>query len=277
MSMEIRTGGRSSFRRMLTATPSPLTTTGPSVQECLAAECEKLKQLLGRLPEAEETPTRELREIRRGVRSLRGGFKLLGLTKSTDRDLQAIARVLAAPREAIRRIEIWRKLGWIGDATIAAAVSSLLTQQAGSQLLAPTPAVIGWCASRLESATAALRGAPTKKATHTHGALKRLGRTAARCALRMAASGSGFEAARKALRAWTTAVAVTGESEAPGLRNTARLAGLLRDERDLTRFADWLENHGFTRKLAPDLWRELKQTTATTRKDAIAAAGEVFA
>jgi len=102
------------------------TSAAPSVRELVASECVRLRKLLERLPDADEVPARELQEIRRLVGSLRGGFAMLDLPTSAGRDLQAVARVLAGPREAVRRSGVWRKLAWTGDTTVAAAVSSML-------------------------------------------------------------------------------------------------------------------------------------------------------
>lgn len=106
-------------------------TPGPPVAGLLAAECGRLRKLLERLPESDAPPSEELPEIRRLVRLLRSGFSMSGMRKSAARELQAVARVLADPREAVRRIGVWRKLAWNGDAVVAAAVSSMLDHQAG--------------------------------------------------------------------------------------------------------------------------------------------------
>jgi len=246
------------------------------VVDLLAAECGRLRKLLERLPESDAPPSEELPEIRRLVRLLRSGFSMLGMRKSAARELQAVARVLADPREAVRRIGVWRKLAWNGDTVVAAAVSSMLNHQAGSPGLYPPPAVVAWCVSRVDNAAAHLAGATSKRRPKPADELRRLGRIAAKRSLKLAAGGSGFEAARKALREWTAATAFAAAGATSEMPDTGKLAALLSDERDLTRFAEWLENHGFSRKLAPDLWRDLKLALQRTRKEAAATALEVY-
>jgi len=128
----------------------------------------------------------------------------------------------------------------------------------------------------VDSAGGYLGCAASKPTAKSSAVRRRLWRNAAKRSLKLASGGSGFEVARKALREWAAAAAFAAQDELANIQNLGQLADLLREERDLTRFAEWLEDHGFSRKLAPGLWRELKQTLLKTRREAAAAAIAAF-
>jgi len=234
-------------------------------REGLASGCELMKRLLAGLLDSKGKVAEEVHAIRKLAKSLRGGFSLFRLEKSSALEIQAIGRLLSNPRDAVSRFNTWNKLAWEGDAPVAAAIGRLLEQQTHSAARRPPPETIDWCLARVDAAAAELKQVP---ADHPAGGLakrvKKLQRRAfKRCGKLNDRREEDFHEARKAVKALLGAAGFLPEGVAPVDPQFQDLAELLGDENDLATLSRWLDDHGFTKRFAPDL---RKTTTAARRK-----------
>jgi hypothetical protein len=78
-----------------------------------------------------------------------------------------------------------------------------------------------------------------------------------------------FHQARKAIKAWLGASGFLVAGMVPQDPKLDMLAALLGDENDLASLSGWLENHGFGKRFAPDLWQLLKSTRHELQQEVI--------
>jgi hypothetical protein len=78
-----------------------------------------------------------------------------------------------------------------------------------------------------------------------------------------------FHDARKALKAYLGALGFMPEGLITPDPILADLPELLGDENDLATLSEWLEKHGFTAELVPDLWNKLKERRHHLRSEVI--------
>ncbi len=225
----------------------------------LSSGCESMKQLLAGLLDSKGKVAEQVHAIRKLGKSLRGGFSLFRLEKSSALEIQAIGRLLSNPRDAVSRFNTWNKLGWTGDPPVAAAIGQLLEQQTHSAARRPPSETIDWCKARVDAALADLKGLPEAHAAGTLAKrLNKLQRKAfKRCGKLNDRREEDFHEARKAVKALLGAAGFLPKGWIPLDPRFHDLAELLGDENDLATLAVWLEEHGFTKRFAPDLWKTL--------------------
>lgn len=228
-------------------------------REGLASGCGMMKQLLAGLLDSKGKVAEEVHAIRKLGKSLRGGFSLFKLEKSSALEIQAIGRLLSNSRDAVSRFNTWNKLAWQEDPSVAAAIGQLLEQQTHSAARRPPPETIDWCLARVDAALGELGALPEENAA---GALaKRIHklqvRAYKRCGKLNNLREEDFHEARKAVKALLGAAGFLPEGVIPLDSKFHDLAELLGDENDLATLSVWLEDHGFTKRFAPDLWKSL--------------------
>lgn len=241
-------------------------------REHLAADCAKMKSLLAGLPHSKDGLAAEIHAIRKLGKSLRGGFTLFRLGKSSAVEIQAIGRLLSGPRDAVSRLNTWNKLGWAGDAGLATAITDLLEQQTHSAARRPPPAAVAWCVDRVDAAMAELQNLPPGHLPEriAAGLDKLEKRTLKRC--RMLERGKreeDFHEARKAVKAWLGATGFFSADPPESRQILDQLGEMLGDENDLATLEAWLQGHGFTRHFAPDLWQTIRNARQRLQRKVI--------
>lgn len=243
----------------------------------LAAGCETMKQLLSGLLDSKGKVSEEIHAIRKLAKSLRGGFALFGLKKTSALEIQAIGRLLSNSRDACSRFNTWNKLDWKDDPTVSTAIGLLLEQQTHSAARRPPAETIAWCLARVDAALAELQRLPEKnlEALLTKGLEKLKKRALKRCRKLDHRSEENFHEARKAVKALLGAIGFLPEDTAPLDPQFQHLAELLGDENDLTTLARWLRQHGFTNRFAPDLCRTVDEARLKLQRRAIKDVGKL--
>jgi len=237
----------------------------------LSGGCDTMRQLLNGLLDAKGRVAEEVHAIRKLGKSLRGGFSLFRLEKSAALEIQAIGRLLSGPRDAVSRLKTWNKVGWVGDPKVSAAILGLLEQQTHSAARRPPPETIAWCLERVDAAQKELQDLPVEDLAGKIGkGLEKLERRVfKRCGRLDDRAEEHFHEARKAVKAWLGAVAFLPEGVIPVNPQFDELAESLGDENDLTTLSVWLQDHGFTEKFAPDLWKTLNASRRKLQRDLI--------
>jgi hypothetical protein len=237
----------------------------------LAAGCRDMKQLLSGLLDSKGKVAEEIHAIRKLGKSLRGGFGLFRLGKSAALEIQAIGRLLSGPRDAVSRFNTWNKLGWSGDPALAAAIAGLLEQQTHSAARRPPPDTIAWCLARVDAACGELQALPEEdleeRVAKGHAKLER--KAVSRCRKLDHRAEEDFHEARKALKAWTGAIGFLDKGSFKAEPILHELAEFLGDENDLATLSRWLEEHGFTKRFAPDLWRAISASRRSLQRKVI--------
>ena len=241
------------------------------IRERLAAGCATMKDLLAGLLDAKGKVAEEVHAIRKLGKSLRGGFSLFRLENSAALEIQAIGRLLSGPRDAVSRFNTWNKLAWDGDPPVAAAIGLLLEQQTHSAARRPPPETIGWCVVRVDEALGELQKLPAGELPQlvSKGFKKLTRRAQKRCRKLDHRSEEDFHEARKAVKALLGAAGLLPEGALASAATYHDLADMLGDENDLATLSLWLDEHGFTRRFAPDLWKTLKSARRKLQSKAI--------
>lgn len=218
-----------------------------------------MKQLLSGLLDSKGKVAEEIHAIRKLGKSLRGGFALFRLEKTSAVEIQAIGRLLSNSRDAVSRFNTWNKLGWQEDPTVSAAIGLLLEQQTHSAARRPPPETMAWCLARVDTALAELQGLPEQnlEGLLTKGLEKLEKRALKRCGKLDHRSEGDFHETRKAVKALLGATEFLPEGSPPPNPQFQHLAELLGDENDLATLSLWLKQHGFTNRFAPDLCKTI--------------------
>jgi hypothetical protein len=240
-------------------------------RERLATGCDTMKQLLLGLLDAKGKVAEEVHAIRKLGKSLRGGFSLFRLEKSSALEIQAIGRLLSGPRDAVSRLNTWNKLAWNEDPKVSAAISGLLDQHTHSAARRPPPETIKWCVERADAAQKELNALPVEElaATITKGLKKLEERAIKRCRKLDHRAEEDFHEARKAVKALLGAIGFLPEGAVSLDPRLNDLAELLGDENDLATLSHWLESHGFTPRFAPGLWKTIRAARHRLQKKVI--------
>ncbi len=257
---------------------SPVDQEAKFAREQLMAGCVLMERLLHGLLDSKGRIAEEVHTIRKLGKSLRGGFALFRLGKSSAREIQVIGRLLACSRDAVSRLNTWNKLGWNEDAAASAAIGAFLIQQTHSAARRPPPETIAWCVARVTAARLHLQELPEQDLTEQVGlGLKKLSKQLAKRFKNINHSGEeDFHDARKALKAYLGALGfMPPESVTPNPKMT-ELADVLGDENDLGTLVAWLETQGFTKDFVPGLWEKLTKSRVKLRKEAITEAARVI-
>jgi len=254
---------------------SELDDTSGAARKRLVERCSEMETLLTGLLRPRARVDRDVRLIRKLGKSLRGGCALLGLDSTAGREIQAIGRLLGGQRDAVSRLDTWRRLRWNDDSAVAAAITGLLTQQRCEAGQRPPPAAIGWALGRLRTAREILAAedsspAPlNKKLRNLHKQMLK------RCRGMKNLRPEDFHEARKALKAWVGAVAFLPDAP-PEAAAIDKLGGILGRENDLAMLEAWLDGHGFTAKLVPGLWQAIRKQRRARQSRAVKKAGRLF-
>lgn len=220
-----------------------------------------MKQLLSGLLDSKGKVAEEIHAIRKLGKSLRGGFALFGLQKSSALEIQAIGRLLSNSRDACSRFNTWNKLDWKKDPAVSAAVGLLLEQHTRSAARRPPAETIAWCMTRVDAALAEFQGLLENNLEDllTNGLEKLKKRALKRCRKLNHRNEEDFHEARKAVKALLGATGFLPEGTSPLDPQFQHLAELLGDENDLATLARWLKQHGFTNRFAPDLCKTVDE------------------
>jgi hypothetical protein len=249
----------------------PESTPATAARERLIEGCETISSLLQGLLDSKGRVTDEVHAIRKLGKSLRGGFSLFGLGKSSAREIQAIGRLLSGPRDAVSRRNTWDKLAWESDSLVATTIVGLLDQQTHSAARRPPAEAIAWCIERVDHAREALvaLSEETLEDTLSRG-LRRLEKNVRKCSRRIHRRGSeDFHNTRKALKAYLGAIGFLQSGDVTPDPKKTELVELLGDENDLATLSDWLIDHGFTDRFAPELWKKLKKVRRELQDQAV--------
>ena len=228
-----------------------------------------MEDLLVGLADAADQSAARVHELRKLGKTLRGGFALFGL-RASSRSIQAVGRLLAGRRDAVSRRNTWRKLGWDADAEVCAAVEGLLEDHVIQAATAPPPAALDWGLARVRVARDGLRDWQGDAAS-LEASLRRLRNRSRRLCGRLDhRSPDDFHEARKALKAWLGAAGMVPRHPLQPGQADHDLADLLGDENDLATLTAWLDGHGFTRAVSPELRKSLKKARRRIQREAIA-------
>ena len=230
--------------------------------EQLATGCDTMVRLLNGLIDSKGRVAEEVHAIRKLGKSLRGGFTLFRLGKSSAKEIQVIGRLLSGPRDAVSRFSTWRKLAWEGEISTTAAIYQLLEQQTHSAARRPPAETISWCVERVAKARNHLQELPADTlAARMEVGMEKLGKQVVKRCRKLDRDGEHrFHDARKALKAYLGAFGFLPEGAITHDPTMAELAEILGDENDLATLSSWLEEHGFTADFVPDLWVRITET-----------------
>ena len=239
----------------------------------LREECAAYAVRLRSLPDAGERVAEEVHGLRKTGKSLRGGFELFGLGGCSARQIQAVGRLLAGRRDAVSRRKTWGRLGFsIESCPAAGAIEALLDQAARGADQCPPREAVTWCVGRVEEALEPLLatgGERDWEGQLTQG-VARLQRQVRKRLKRLPRRGvEDFHDVRKALKGYLGALGFLACEAFPADPRLAAMAERLGDENDLATLAAWLEEHGFRRKLAPEIWKKLLKTRRKLQDGAV--------
>jgi hypothetical protein len=240
-------------------------------REQLTAGCDTMERLLVGLLDSKGRVAEEIHALRKLGKSLRGGFALFRLGKTSAKEIQAVGRLLSGPRDAVSRLNTWNKLEWKGNAPAVAAIVGLLDQQTHSAARRPPQETIAWCVDRVVAAKKNLHDLPAENlAERLDAGLMKLGKQVIkRCKRLDHRAEEDFHDARKALKAYLGALGFLPKGTVTLHPLMTELPELLGDENDLGTLAAWLDGHGFTADFVPDLWETLEDRRAKLRKQAM--------
>lgn len=233
--------------------------------------CDVMERSLQHLLNGNGRVAEEVHAIRKLGKSLRGGFSLFRLGKSSAREIQAIGRLLAESRDAVSRLNTWNKLDWNEEPEIQTAIAKMLDQQTHSAARRPPAETVAWCVERVAQARKSLQDLPAEELPDrlACGLNKLSKQVKKRCKNLDHREEEDFHDARKALKAYLGALGFLPAESVPPHPEMTALAELLGDENDLATLAEWLENHGFTDYFSPDLWKKIRTRRANLRKQAL--------
>ena len=240
-------------------------------REQLVGGCDQMDRNLNGLLDSKGRIAEEVHTIRKLGKSLRGGFSLFRLRKTSALDIQVIGRLLSGPRDAVSRMNTWNKLAWENDTTAKAAIVGLLDQQTHSAARRPPPETIAWCIERVVAARQNLLDLPSEDLPDrlTHGLKNLRKQVSKRCRNLHHVAEEDFHDARKALKAYLGALGFLPSEWLKLDPKMAALSEILGDENDLATLAGWLVEHGFTKKFVPMLWKKLEESRKHLRDLAI--------
>jgi hypothetical protein len=237
----------------------------------LADGCQRMKELLNGLLDSKGRVAEEVHAIRKLGKSLRGGFTLFRLDQSAALEIQVIGRLLAGPRDAVSRQNTWNKLEWNADPALAVAIGGLLDIHVHSAARRPPQETVDWAIARVDAAISALDSVPSGELARriSTGLGKLRKRVLKRCRRLDHRAEEDFHEARKALKAWLGAVGFLPEGMLGCDPLLQEMAEFLGDENDLATLSAWLDEHGFTKRFAPDLRKALHTARRRLQKRAI--------
>jgi CHAD domain len=242
-------------------------------REQLLTGCAVMEKSLQTLHESDGCVATQIHAIRKLGKSLRGGFTLFRLEKSSAKEIQTIGRLLSESRDAVSRYKTWSQIGWAQETEAKSAINSLLALQSHSAAQRPPAETITWCIQRVTAARNLLSELSAEELPDRLAlGLKKLSKQVnKRCLAIENRNEQSFHDVRKALKAYLGALTYLPEKSTPLDPEMSELVSLLGDENDLTTLAEWLKKHGFSEQFTPNLWRQLKSVRISLRKKAMPA------
>ncbi len=250
--------------------------TESSMRGHLLGLCNSMDACLLGLLDSKRRVAEGVHETRKVGKALRGGLALVGMPRATLGAVTAVGRMLAGQRDAVSRLKTWQRLGWEdapqAEADTISAVTAMLEKLAHSAGRKPPQEAVAWAVAHIATVRAALvpRSEESLLEALPQG-LRRLKRRLAKrlCKLGMRRSDEpAFHEARKGLKAWLGAQILLGQT---ANSDCLHLAELLGDENDLSALEAWLKARGFSKPMAPLMWRHLHERHHTVRIHCLAA------
>ncbi|MFT4177045.1 MAG: CHAD domain-containing protein [Luteolibacter sp.] len=224
--------------------------------------CDDMITALKDLQRSRESIAEQIHSLRKLGKILRGGSALFGEKKTAARRIQAVGRLLADRRDATSRRKTWEKLHWKPRHSSSRAIAGLLKQQVAAANRKPPKTTIAWCIDCVSDAKTALLAIPESDLPgRLHTGIEKLEKQLAKRSLHVARRGENdFHDLRKSIKALLGACKFLPEISNHPAVTLDHLADILGDENDLATLALWLDRHGFTRQLLPDLWEKLEKS-----------------
>jgi hypothetical protein len=240
-------------------------------REQLAGGCNRLEEMLHGLRSGDGPTSDQVHSIRKLGKSLRGGFVLFGLEKSSAMEIQSIGRLLSESRDAVSRLNTWRKLGWNQNESAASAILGMLEHSVHSATRQPPAEVIAWCLERVDLARRPLidLAGVNQVDLIDHGLRKLRKRMVKRSKRLSRQRKDDFHEARKAAKSYLGALGFLPDPPGKSQPVLHDLAELLGDENDLATLSAWLLSHGFTKAFLPGMWQELNRSRRLLREKAM--------
>lgn len=237
----------------------------------LTKGCDAMVHLLNGLLDSKGKISEEVHAIRKLGKTLRGGFCLFGLGKTSAKEIQAIGRLLSGPRDAVSRLNTWNKLEWNADPSAAAAIHGLLEQHTHSAARKPPVETIAWCVERVAAAQSHLAElSEDQLAEKSTRGVRKLHKQVRKRFKKLERGGEeDFHDARKALKAYLGAIGFLPDGLVPPSPELNEIADLLGDENDIATLSLWLDGHGFSAKLIPSLGESVTTARRKLRKSAL--------
>lgn len=249
---------------------------GPARQK-LVIGCDDMIVALNELLISKKHIAEQIHSLRKLGKSLRGGSVILDGTKTAAREIQAVGRLLAERRDATSRRKTWEKLHWKPRHPSARAISDLLKQQVSAANRKPPKTAILWAISRVQTAKQHLQELPEEELSERLAkGIAKLEKQLVKRSRRIDRHGEDdFHELRKSIKALLGAHKFLPEISHPQAASLDELADILGDENDLTTLGLWLEQHGFTSRLEPDLWKKIDKSRNKLRAEAVHKASEL--
>ncbi|MFT3992057.1 MAG: CHAD domain-containing protein [Luteolibacter sp.] len=233
-----------------------------AARQRLLIGCEDMIAALEDLSGSRKHIAGQIHSLRKLGKTLRGGGTLFGENKTAVREIQAVGRLLSERRDATSRRKTWEKLRWKPRHPGSQAIVGLLNQQVTAAGRKPPEPAIAWCVNRISEAKNALSAIPEEELPDRlqagfHTLEKQLIKRGKQVARR---GDEDFHNFRKSIKALLGACKFFPEITHSQAITLDHLADILGDENDLATLALWLEQHGFTAALLPDLWNNLEKS-----------------
>jgi CHAD domain-containing protein len=247
----------------------------PVIQVC----CDSLAALADR----KQDPAKNVHQLRKNGKRLRGGLELLGAPKPVITELRDLGRMLAVARDSRVRVSTFETLcDRVGDGVKADPDFEVAVRQLGFEAQlggAPPGAVRRFAGSRLEAVAQWLEGAEFGDAGGVARRMRRLISEAKQHLKVIAAKPDKLEdyhEGRKAVKALLGAAEFLFEDPEPEFRRELRRLDRLGEDlgwvQDLDVFDGWLDDHGLTTARMPVLHqvmqREIRKACRAARRRA---------
>ena len=238
--------------------------------------CDSMDACLRSLLDSKRRVAEGVHDTRKLGKALRGGLALVGMPRATLAAVTAVGRMLAGQRDAVSRLKTWQRLGWDNapqaEVDTLTAVTAMLEKLAHSAGRKPPQEAVAWAVAHIATVRAAL--VPQSEESLLEALPEGLRRLKRRLAKRLRKLGMrhrdepAFHEARKGVKAWLGAQTLMGQTADS---NCLHLAELLGDENDLSALEAWLKARGFSKPMAPLMWRHLHERHHTVRIHCLAA------
>lgn len=220
--------------------------------------------------------TREVHELRKLGKRLRGGLVIVQEAKPLMRWISVIGRLLGGTRDAVVRVDTWKTLGFDQPVkgSIEAVIAAMVEQSAARGAGEPPQEVVDWSLAALRQIRSRLENQSDEQLAEAgrKGSSRLLRRLRKR--LRQAVEASDekdFHEARKVVKAWLGGMGLVAPGQPlPGSPTLRKLADLLGSEHDFEVFGAWLDLQGFSTATAPRVRKRLAKLQSRSRRQSLA-------